>query len=161
MFVIIVWPTRAFQANEGTNVKLAVKSGALIPALLMLPNVAWMLVYNLNAVLQVSVPLALAAVDKNRRDGHMCQTIVTGRVSKVDHSFATVSSVLFDAVYVPGGARAEVLCRNADAVRFVKEAYKHRKAIAASGDAAFSKRFADAVAQHPFPERADINAIVA
>ena len=29
--------------------RLAVKSGALIPALLMLPNVAWMLFYNLDA----------------------------------------------------------------------------------------------------------------
>ena len=115
-----------------------------------------------------------------------------GRSIKVDHSFATVSSVLFDAVYVPGGASAEALCSNADAVLFVKEAYKHGKAIAASGegellirkaaqsagtaegefqgpgvgvgktaDAAFSKRFADAVAQHRFPERADINLIVA
>ena len=115
-----------------------------------------------------------------------------GRSIKVDLSFATVSSVLFDAVYVPGGASAEALCSNADAVLFVKEAYKHGKAIAASGegellirkaaqsagtsegefqgpgvfirkttDAAFSKRFADAVAQHRFPERADINVIAA
>ena len=114
------------------------------------------------------------------------------RAIKIDHSFPTVSSVLFDAVYVPGGASAGALCSNAHAVLFVKEAYKHGKAIAASGegellliraaqsagtaggkfqgpgvfigkttDAAFSKRFADAVAQHRFPERADINDIVA
>lgn len=192
MFAIIVWPPRAFQAKEGKNVRLAVKSGAPIPALLMLPDVAWMLFYNLNAGLLVSVPLALAAIDNKQRDDHMRQTIVTSRVSAVDHSFPTVSFVLFDVFYVPGGASAEALCSNADAVMFAKEAYKHGKVIAASGegellireaaqsegeaqgafelsgvgigktaDAAFSKRFADAVAQHRFPERADVNAIVA
>ena len=45
------------------NVRLAVKSGALIPALLMLPNVAWMLFYNLNAGPQVSVPVALSIAE--------------------------------------------------------------------------------------------------
>ncbi len=45
------------------NVRLAVKSGALIPALLMLPNVAWMLLYNLNAGPQVSVPVALSIAE--------------------------------------------------------------------------------------------------
>ena len=111
---------------------------------------------------------------------------------KVDHSFPTVSSVLFDAVYVPGGSSAEALCSNAHAVLFVNEAYKHGKAIAASGngvalitkaaqsagtgeakfrgpgifiaksmDVEFLKRFTEAIAQHRFPERADINDIVA
>ena len=43
--------------------RLAVKSGALIPALLMLPNVAWMLFYNLNAGPQFSVPLGLSIAE--------------------------------------------------------------------------------------------------
>jgi len=52
-----------------------------------------------------------------------------------DHSLPTVSSVLFDAVFVPGGkASAEALCADANAVLFVKEAYKHGKAIAASDE---------------------------
>jgi catalase len=114
------------------------------------------------------------------------------RSIKVDHSFATVGSVLFDAVYVPGGASAQSLCSNANALLFVKEAYKHGKAIAASGDGAllisaaaqsagtaegkfqgpgvcidktadvaFSQRFAEAIAQHRFPERVDLGTIVA
>ena len=63
MFAIFVGPTRAFQATAGMNLRLAVKSGAIIPALLMFPNVAWMLFYNLDADPQVSVPLALSIAE--------------------------------------------------------------------------------------------------
>lgn len=60
-----------------------------------------------------------------------------GKVIKVDHSLPTVASVLFDAVFVPGGQRSvEALCADANAVLFVKEAYKHGKAIAASDEGA-------------------------
>ncbi len=53
---------------------------------------------------------------------------------KVDFSFLTASSVLFDAVYVPGGdVSMEALKQQAEADEFVNEAYKHCKAIAASG----------------------------
>jgi hypothetical protein len=51
------------QAWEGENLRPAIKSGAVIPALLMLPNVAWMLFYNLNASPQVSVPLTLSIAE--------------------------------------------------------------------------------------------------
>ena len=45
-----------------------------------------------------------------------------------------MGSVLFDAVYVPGGDKsAEALAAEASAVLFVREAFKHCKAIAASG----------------------------
>ena len=44
--------------------------------------------------------------------------------------------MLFDAVYVAGGqAAADVLAANADALHFVDEAYRHCKAIAATGAA--------------------------
>ncbi len=60
-----------------------------------------------------------------------------GKPVNVDHSLPTVSSVLFDAVFIPGGkASVATLCADANAVLFVKEAYKHGKAIAASGDGA-------------------------
>ena len=53
---------------------------------------------------------------------------------KVDMSFATVGSVLFDAVYLPGGpASAAALQNEAPALLFVHEAYKHCKALAATG----------------------------
>ncbi len=52
----------------------------------------------------------------------------------VDFSLPTVASVLFDAVYIPGGdASAKTLMALPRAIEFVEEAFKHCKAIAASG----------------------------
>ena len=49
-------------------------------------------------------------------------------------TFANSSSVLFDAVYVPGGeSSALALQELPDAIRFIDEAYKHGKPIGASG----------------------------
>ncbi|HEX3443273.1 MAG TPA: catalase [Chthoniobacterales bacterium] len=49
-------------------------------------------------------------------------------------TYANSSSVLFDAVYVPGGkASIATLLEVPDALRFVDEAYKHGKAILATG----------------------------
>ena len=51
----------------------------------------------------------------------------------VDNSLPTVSSVLFDAVFIPGAEEsAQLLCADANAILFVKEAYKHGKAISVS-----------------------------
>lgn len=51
---------------------------------------------------------------------------------QVDHSFLTAASVLYDAVYVPGGTNSvATLEAEADAVHFLNEAFKHCKAIAA------------------------------
>lgn len=53
----------------------------------------------------------------------------------VDFSFLTTSSVLFDAVYIPGGAKSvETLLSDADALHFINEAYKHCKTIAATDE---------------------------
>jgi catalase len=53
----------------------------------------------------------------------------------IDHSLLTTSSVLFDAVYVPGGVRSvAALVDDPDAVAFVAEAYAHGKPIAATGE---------------------------
>nr|MBA2760414.1 catalase [Segetibacter sp.] len=60
----------------------------------------------------------------------------TGTQITVDKSLLTVASVLYDAVYVPGGANSvATLEAEADAIHFLNEAYKHCKAIAATGDA--------------------------
>jgi catalase len=66
------------------------------------------------------------------RLGHL-QTAGGNRV-KIHFSFLTASSVLFDALYVPGGeSSAAALKRDPAVLEFVYEAYKHAKAIAACG----------------------------
>jgi catalase len=61
-------------------------------------------------------------------------TATNGTQIKVDKSFITTASVLFDAVYIADGAKsAALLQEEPDAVHFVNEAYKHCKAIAANG----------------------------
>jgi catalase len=53
----------------------------------------------------------------------------------IDFSLLTASSVLFDAVYVPGGAASiAALSAERDAIEFVTEAYRHCKPIAAAGE---------------------------
>ncbi len=50
---------------------------------------------------------------------------------QVDKTLMTVSSVLYDAVYIPGGSKSiSVLMQNPGAVEFISQAYKHCKAIA-------------------------------
>ena len=59
-----------------------------------------------------------------------------GTAIKVDKNFMTVSSVLYDAVFVPGGKESVTILRNEpDAVYFINQAYKHCKPIAVDADA--------------------------
>ena len=59
---------------------------------------------------------------------------INGTELKADFSFLTGASVLFDAVFIPGGeASIESLRAVAEAGDFVTEAYKHCKSIAANG----------------------------
>ncbi len=59
----------------------------------------------------------------------------SGQQLAVDHTFANMPSVMFDAVLVPGGApHAEALARNGEAVHFVLEAYKHCKSLCVVGE---------------------------
>ena len=56
---------------------------------------------------------------------------------KVDKSFATADSIMYDAVYVPGGTEGvTALLGEEKARRFVRQAYDHGKALAASGEGA-------------------------
>jgi catalase len=56
-----------------------------------------------------------------------------GSSLSVDKAFVTTASVLFDAVFVPGGDSARTLAKSGDARHFVQEAYRHCKPVAASG----------------------------
>jgi catalase len=54
---------------------------------------------------------------------------------KVDKSYVTTASVLFDAVFVPGGKQSvEALKTHGEAVHFVNEAFKHGKTVGATGE---------------------------
>lgn len=58
-----------------------------------------------------------------------------GKDVNADMTFLTSASVLFDALYVPGGAEsAATLMKNGDAIHFLNEAYKHCKPIAADNE---------------------------
>ena len=103
----------------------------------------------------------------------------SGKDIEADKSLLTTPSVVFDAVYVPGGKKSiGELKNNADAIHFLNEAFKHCKAIAVDRDAteildntyfakklpdpgvitgtkseASAKDFISAIAQHRFWER--------
>ena len=87
---------------------------------------------------------ALKAVKKALTDAGAQAKIVAPRLGtlkgagggevKIDFSFLTAASVLFDAVYVPGGEKSVAALKlEPDAIHFVNEAYKHCKALAATG----------------------------
>jgi catalase len=60
-----------------------------------------------------------------------------GKQLAVDHTFATMPSVMFDAVVIPGGAESiATLCGLGEAVHFALEAYKHCKTICALNEGA-------------------------
>jgi catalase len=62
-------------------------------------------------------------------------TGTNGAVLNADFSLLTGSSVLFDAVYVPGGeASIAELSRHAETSNFILEAYQHCKTIGATGE---------------------------
>jgi len=59
-----------------------------------------------------------------------------GKKITADESFLTAASVLYDAVFVPGGGNSvATLAAEANAVHFLNEAFKHCKAIALADEA--------------------------
>src|SRR5690606_2058701 len=59
-----------------------------------------------------------------------------GTEVKVDHDYDTTASVLYDAVFIPSGEKSITsLKRQAKAVKFLNEAYKHCKPIGVEGNA--------------------------
>ena len=61
----------------------------------------------------------------------------SGQEVQVDKSYVTTGSIMFDAVFVPGGRQSvEALKTHGDAVHFVNEAFRHCKPIGATGEGA-------------------------
>lgn len=66
---------------------------------------------------------------------HGTITSETGEALETDKSHITTASVLYDAIFVPGGARSvDAMMYQGDVLHFITEAYKHGKPIAASGE---------------------------
>ena len=76
-----------------------------------------------------------------------------GKAYSPPFSILTTSSVLFDAVVVADGPHAGDWPQEVDAVEFVKDAYKHCKAMAASGQGIRLLEAADIPAEGPRGER--------
>ncbi|MFY0254075.1 catalase [Chitinophaga sp. 30R24] len=109
--------------------------------------------------------------------------VSNGTRLEADQSLLIAASVLFDAVYVPGGAAsAALLKKEPAALHFINEAYKHCKAVAVNREGievlketylpieenepgllidSNSKAFIKAIAQHRFWEREAVDEIPA
>lgn len=62
-------------------------------------------------------------------------TSAEGEEISVDSNYVSTASVLFDALFIPGGKEAvEALKKQGDALHFANETFKHFKPIAALGD---------------------------
>ncbi len=82
-----------------------------------------------SALTQAGASVHLIAKSLNPLNGEGKQEMM------VDKSFLTASSVMYDAVFVPGGANSvATLKMNGDAIHFINEAFKHCKPIAAVGE---------------------------
>ena len=62
-----------------------------------------------------------------------------GSEVKVNQSFLIAASVLFDAVYIPGGKNTGFLAKNPEVIEFINEAFKHCKVIGADDAAIFTE----------------------
>jgi catalase len=61
----------------------------------------------------------------------------SGKSITVDESFLIATSVVYDAIFIPAGAKSsDALIGEPDALHFINEAYKHCKAIGADGEGA-------------------------
>ena len=62
-----------------------------------------------------------------------------GSEVRVDQSFLIAASVLFDAVYIPGGKNMGFLSSKPEVIEFINEAFKHCKVIGANDSAIFTE----------------------
>ena len=87
------------------------------------------------------------ALDETRKalDEEGASTVVVSKVlgtlkgaggeTQVDKSHVTTTSVVYDAVLIPGGEHVKALRQEGEVMHFIREAYKHGKPIGATGEA--------------------------
>jgi catalase len=62
-------------------------------------------------------------------------TSASGQEIMIDQIFLTAASVMYDAIYIPGGQQSvDALMQEGDAIHFINEAFRHCKAIGATGE---------------------------
>lgn len=54
---------------------------------------------------------------------------------QTDKSHVTTGSIMYDAVFIPGGKSVETMSKQGDVLHFINEAYKHCKPIGFAGEA--------------------------
>ena len=87
-------------------------------------------------------------------------TSADGQEVEVDKSYPTTASVLFDAVFVPGGRQSvEKLKMQGDSIHWVNETFKHCKPIAVTGEAVDFLKETDITGIDVAAENADGNLI--
>ncbi|HEX2920757.1 MAG TPA: catalase [Bacteroidales bacterium] len=53
---------------------------------------------------------------------------------KTDKTYITTASVVYDALYIPGGSHIEKLIQHGNAIHFINETFRHCKAIGATSE---------------------------
>lgn len=87
---------------------------------------------------QVVLNLKMALIKENAKGCiiapyHGAVKTDKGGEMAVDFTFLTISSVVFDAVYIPGGQGLNELSQDADVMDFLNDAYRHCKIIGTQG----------------------------
>lgn len=61
-------------------------------------------------------------------------TSMEGDEVMVEFTYTTAASVLFDAVYIPGGEHVKTVATQGDAIHWIEETFKHHKPVGASSE---------------------------
>lgn len=89
---------------------------------------------NQIAAIEGALTAAHVATEIVSKFGGSVQSASGGEIT-VDRTFLTTASVLYDAIYVPGGADSiKALTAHGEALTFIHEAYKHFKPLAATSE---------------------------
>ena len=131
---------KAGQPNANAGVASGLSQLAYVPGTPMGRKVAILAADGVNGaeVTQMQGALQEAGVTVEVVAPHLGSIqSADGQAIPVNQSLLTTASVLYDAVYVPGGAdSANSLQGSGDALHFIQEAFKHYKPLAASSEGA-------------------------
>lgn len=129
---------------QPVNVKQGIESSAALSMknTVKKPDTRKIAVLATDGVDEKSITSIVTALKKSKAvpvviASHLGNIISSkGNQIKAEESFLTASSVLFDAVYIPGGIKSiETLSGIPEAAEFINQAYKHYKPIGINKEA--------------------------